>query len=116
MPSLPTMGEGCEGSRKDTKFIFGNGTRVLDVEPKVNNVPILNDVISSFNVKEAVVFYLLFISQSKEVLVLHDLCPNKSFFEIGMNDARSLWCGRTFPDRPCVDFFWPRGKEGKQMK
>lgn len=62
----------------------------------MNDVPILNEVISTFDVKEAVVFYLLFIPQSKQVLVLHDLRPNKSFFKIGMDNTGSFRGGGTF--------------------
>ena len=111
--------QGCTGYKSDLRFIFVRALylyclfqKVLDVEFKKYNIPILHNVFLAFLAVAAGFFDFLFRAVFKEVVKTVDFRFNESSFKVGVDNAGRLGCGISCMNCPCAAFVFPGGKEG----
>src|SRR5437868_6608732 len=76
------------------------------VESKFDDIVRLHNVIFALGSNFAGRTGSRFGTGSYQVVIIDDLCRNKTFFEIRMDDAGRLRGGGALRDRPSADFFF----------
>jgi hypothetical protein len=82
----------------------------LYIKPEVHDISVLHDIIFSFYIHFSGFFTGCFRSVLDIVVIFDDFCPDKTFFEIGVNDTCALRSFTAFKVGPCPNFLYPGGK------
>ena len=88
----------------------------LNIEAEEDDVSVLHPVLFSFQTDLSVLFQSGFGMVLHEILITVDFRPDKSFFEIGMNDSRALRRFHAFAECPGPAFRLTDSEEGSQSQ
>ena len=94
----------------------GKSFSLANIESKEYDISIFNDILFSFLYILSLQFYILFISQSNQIIIFHYLSANETFFEISVNSSSSLRSFCKFADSPTSNFISSRSKEVNKVQ
>ena len=90
--------------------------KTLYMKQEIDYIPVLHDVIPSFLQQLSGLPHFLLISELNEIFVFDDLRPNKTAFDVGMDDPCCLRGKRSFPVGPSPHFIGSDREKGDQSE
>src|SRR6478736_5171315 len=93
-----------------------SGSTALNVETKMHDVAVADDVVLAFEPHFSSLFCALLALAGEKVIIGDDFGPDKAFFEIGVDHAGSLGRGAAAMYRPGTDLLRPGGEVGLEAE
>src|SRR2546430_17451598 len=98
------------GVRNPTFFEATSPEVALNVEPKIDHVPVLHHILLPLRAQLPGLAALRFAAVVHEVLPPHDLGADEAALDVGVDLCRRLWRGQAAADRPGAALVLARGQ------
>src|SRR5690606_10991587 len=89
---------------------------LLYIKSKMHDIAILHDIFLTFHTHFTGFFHFRLGTVLDKIVIFYYLGTDKSFFKIGMNNARSLRCRPALANSPGANFFYSGSKIRLKMK
>ena len=82
----------------------------------MHHIAILNDIILAFYPHFSSFFYLGFAAVTYKIIISNYFCTNEAFFEVGVDNACSLWSRIAYGNGPGSYFLFAGSKKEKKFR
>src|SRR5690606_21364288 len=89
---------------------------LLYIKSEMHDIAILHNIFFAFHAHFPSFFHFRLGTVLDKIVIFYYLGTDKSFFKIGMNNARSLRCRPTLTNSPGTNFFYSGREIGLKMK